>query len=131
MEHRWGQRLLIDVPVRVSAHAFSQREGRLCNLSVSGALLVADLEARLLARVEIHMVSPHRRVHESPGIHAFIARRYRHGFGLEWCEFAPAPISELLRSAQRHPFVHGRHPTPNSALTRARLLGAPLLRHAE
>lgn len=131
MEHRWGERLLVDVPVRVSTHAFSQREGILRNLSVSGALLVSDLDARVLARVQIHVVNHHRRVHESPGIQAFVARRYRHGFGLEWCEFAPSAISELLRAAQRHPFAHFRHPTPGSTLTRARLLGAPLLRHAQ
>jgi hypothetical protein len=131
MEHRWGERVPMDVPVRVSAHAFSQREGRLSNLSVSGALLIADLETRILARVEIHVVTPHRRVHEAPGIQAFIARRYRHGFGLEWCEFAPDAIADLLRAAQRHPFAHHRHPTPASSLTRSRLLGAPLLRHAE
>ena len=130
MEHRWGERVLMNVPVRVSAHAFSQREGRLTNLSVSGALLVADLDARMLARVEIHVVRHHRRVHETPAIQAFIARKYRHGFGLEWCVFAPPAISELLRTAQRHPFAHIRHPTPASALTRARLLGTPLLRHA-
>ena len=131
MEHRWGERLLVNVPVRVSAHAFSQREGHLSDLSVSGALLVADLDARVLARVQIHVVSHHRRVHETPGIQAFIARRYRHGFGLEWCEFAPSAISELLRAAQRQPFAHMRHPTPVSTLTRTRLLGRPLLRHAE
>ena len=123
--------MLIDVPVRVSAHAFSHREGRLTNLSVSGALLVADLDARMLARVEIHLVSHHRRVHETPGIQAFIARKYRHGYGLEWCEFAPAAISALLRGALRQPFSHLRHPTPRAALTRTRLLGTPLLRHAE
>jgi hypothetical protein len=130
MEHRWGERLLVNFPVHISAHAFSQRDGRLTDLSVSGAHLAAELAVRALARIEIMVLLPQRSKHHATAIPAYIARKYRDGFGIEWCQFAPAPVSELLRAALQHPYAYLRHPVPLSSLTRSRLSG-PLLRHAE
>jgi hypothetical protein len=115
--------------VHVSARAFSQRDGRLTDLSVSGAHLEADLAVRALARIEIMVLLPQRSKHHSPTIPAYVARKYRDGFGIEWCQFAPEPVNELLRAAFQHPYTYLRHPVHLSSLTRSRLSG-PLLRHA-
>jgi hypothetical protein len=128
MEQRWGERLPVNVPVRVNSHAFSVREGRLTDLSVSGAHLTVDLDLRLLARVEVTVVLPYRSKHEAPALQAFVTRKGRDAVGIEWCEFAPVAVRELLRSAVQHPFSSlRRHAMP--ALLRPR--AGSLLKHSE
>jgi hypothetical protein len=129
MEHRWGERLNVSVPVRVSAHAFSGHVGRLTNLSVSGGHLEADMDLRLMSRVEIVVVLPYRSKHEAPAVHGYVTRRYRDGFGIEWCQFAPAAVAELLRAAVRHPYT-APHRTGLQTMVRPRTAGS-LLKHAE
>jgi len=130
MEHRWGERLLINLPVRVSTHAFSQCDGKLTDLSVSGAHLQGDVELRPLTRVEVSVVLPQVCKHQSHSMPAYVVRKHRDGYGIEWCEFAPLAITELLRTAIRRPYAYIRHPVPLSSVTRSRLSG-PLLKHAD
>jgi hypothetical protein len=128
MEHRWGERVQVDFPVRVTAHRYSVRDGRLADLSVSGALVKAEFEARVLSRIQVAIVLPLWPKHESPVIEAYVARKFKHAFGIEWCEFAPPAVSELLRAVASRPHMHlRRHPT-SAAQTISRL-SAPLLKH--
>ncbi|MDP9065004.1 MAG: hypothetical protein M3O06_03955 [Pseudomonadota bacterium] len=129
MEHRWGQRVTVDLPVRIIGHPFSGRPGRLLNFSVSGAWITVDLDLRVLSRLQIAIDYPHRPKHEVPLIAAYVARKFKGGFGLEWCEFAPSPISGLLRSFTARRYVRLRRPEPRAAVTIGRLSPA-LLRHA-
>ncbi len=70
--------------------------GCLKNLSLSGALLQSSRELRLyaLVGVRIELLAPSA---DSPGIMARVSRKPAHGIGLEWCEFAPAVVKDLLR----------------------------------
>jgi hypothetical protein len=97
MDHRWGRRVQVDFPVRVAAHRFALRDGRLIDLSVSGALIEADLDARMLSRVQVTLILPAYPRHEAPTVEAYVARKHGHGIGVEWCEFAPRAVRELLR----------------------------------
>jgi hypothetical protein len=130
MEHRWGKRVQVDFPVRVMAHRFSVREGRLADLSVSGARVKADFEARVLSRIQIAIDLPLWPKHESPVVEAYVARRYKHEFGIEWCEFAPRAVSELLHAIANRPHAHLRRRAASASHTHtiSRLSG-PLLKH--
>jgi len=128
MEHRWGERVQVDFPIRVIAHRFSVRDGRLADLSVSGALVKSDFEARVLSRIQVAIDLPLWPKHDSPIVEAYVARRYRHEFGIEWCEFAPRAVTELLRVLVTRPHAHLRRRTASASLTIARL-SAPLLKH--
>jgi hypothetical protein len=99
MDHRWGRRVRVDYPVRVAAHRFVVRDGRLIDLSVSGALIEADVDARILSRVQIVLLLPSWPRHEAPTLEAYVARKHRQGIGVEWCEFAPRAIRDLLRES--------------------------------
>ena len=128
MEHRWGERVQVDYAVRVTAHRFSVRDGRLADVSVSGAFIEADFEARMLSRIQLTIILPLCPKHECPVVDAYIARKYKHGFGIEWCEFAPRAINELLRTVVTRPYAHiPRHPA--SASHTISRLSAPLLKH--
>ncbi len=128
MEHRWGERIPVDFPVRVTVLPYSVREGRLNDLSVSGAFIRTNLEPRLLSRVQIAMALPFYPKHEAPLIFAYVARKYPDGIGVEWCEFAPLPVREILRAISVRPHSRLRGPAAPASSTMARM-AAPLLKH--
>ena len=130
MEHRWGERLRVSLPVRVSTHAFSQWDGKLTDISVSGAHLQGDVELRPLTRVEVAVLLPQVSKYHAHPVKAYVVRRHRDGYGIEWCEFAPLPVTVLLRTAVQRPYAYLKHPPTLSSVTRSRL-ARPLLRHPD
>ena len=93
-ESRWGDRVRVNIPVQVSANALSA-DGYLENLSLSGALVKADVELRLHALIKVSIQMPSQR---SAAITAYVSRKAKEGVGVEWCEFAPSIVKDLLRS---------------------------------
>jgi hypothetical protein len=128
MEHRWGERVQVDFPVRVTAHRFSVRDGRLIDLSVSGARVEALLEARAFSLVRVAIDLPLWPKHESPVVEAYVVRKNKYGIGLEWCEFAPDAVRELLHTVVARPLTRARRHAASASLTVSRL-SAPLLKH--
>jgi hypothetical protein len=95
--HRWGQRTAVDIPVLVAAHASPAIHGRLKNLSLSGALMETDHELRLHAYIEISIKLPEMG-RRAIRVMARVMRTAEGGVGVEWCEFAPSAVKDLLRS---------------------------------
>jgi PilZ domain len=95
--HRWGQRIAVDIPVRVAAHASPEIHGHLRNLSLSGALIEADHELRLHAYIEVSFMLPETG-RGAMTVMARITRELEGAIGLEWCEFAPRAVKDLLQS---------------------------------
>jgi hypothetical protein len=85
-ESRWGDRVKVNIPVHLSADALVGADGCMRNLSLSGA--------HSLIEVSIKMPSPQL----AEGITAYVSRRLKEGVGIEWCEFAPIVVKDLLRS---------------------------------
>jgi len=98
MEHRWGERVGVNIPVRITGHQFTVCVGRLANLSVSGAFIRAEFNPRLLSRIHVLIALPQRTKREAPVIAAYVSRKFKDGIGIEWCEFKPPAISRLLES---------------------------------
>jgi hypothetical protein len=72
------------------------------NLSLSGALMTPDSDLRLNTLIEVSIVMP------SPStctavMKAIVARKSNEGVGIEWYDFAPNIIRDLLRFALRSP----------------------------
>jgi len=128
MEHRWGERVGVDLPVRIAAHPFSVKHGRLINLSVSGASIKSDCELRPLSRIQVVLEIPHTPRSEAPSVAAYVTRTAKNEIGIEWCEFAPPLVSKLLSSLIKRPYLRIRKPGPLPAIPMARL-SAPLLKH--
>jgi PilZ domain-containing protein len=126
MEHRWGERVGVDIPVRITGHPFTVRTGRLSNLSVSGAFIRADVDVRPLSRILVAIELPQLPKRDAPMIPAFVARKLKDGIGIEWCEFKPPAINRLLQSSTARHYRHKRAGTAPGAISR---LSAPLLKH--
>lgn len=96
MEHRWGTRHSIGLPVRLDARPRVLAFARLLNASSSGAYVETRAAPPLMACVHVeldwgsfHRDEPHR-------IPAYVVRTDSAGIGLEWCDFAPMAILELI-----------------------------------
>jgi PilZ domain len=121
MEHRWGQRLKVDLAIRVAGRPYNVRSGRLIDLSASGAYLAVSADLRLLSRVQIALALPNRLTHPTPMAAAYVTRIGKDGIGVEWCEYAPQAVLELLRYAAAH-----RHDRPRTEPGRYVPASAPL-----
>ncbi len=95
-ECRWGDRVRVDIPVQVSADALSA-DGSMKNLSLSGALVKADVDLGLHALVQVS-INTRPASQRAAAITAYISRRTTEGFGVEWCEFAPSIVMYVLLS---------------------------------
>jgi hypothetical protein len=96
LEHRWGERVRVNIPVRVSAAALARVGGSLTNLSLSGAFMKSDCELRLHALIEVRIELPPP-ASRTVAVEAYVSRIHNEGVGIEWCEFGPHVIKELLR----------------------------------
>src|SRR5579859_2142972 len=103
MEHRWGERVQVDVPIRlIAAPLFLVKSGQLRNLSVSGGFIAADVGRHLPSEIQVDL----GRLDESRRITARVVRKLRGGFGVEWSTLTPATLVEFLRAASAHRYVH-------------------------
>lgn len=98
MEHRWGERFVVDWPVRLRCGIRMIGGGRLRNLSVSGGFVETDLRPSPEAPIQIEILSDGARL----DFDAFVVRVGGDGIGVEWVELGPALFGLLLeRSAAR------------------------------
>lgn len=95
-EHRWGERVRVHLPVDVLEDGHDSMPGYLKNLSLSGALLKSSQDLHLHAWIGVRIALPSQ-TSESCLVEARVSRKPAHGVGIEWCEFAPAIVKDLLR----------------------------------
>jgi hypothetical protein len=119
IEHRWGERVWVDIPFQMTAQTMSGIEGRLMNLSLSGALIRADCDLRLNSLIEIRIQLPDSSECQVL-LRAYVARKRGNDVGIEWCDFAATAVKELFRSSKRHPPA----PDPGRSLPRHSTIGA-------
>jgi len=113
MEHRWGNRITVDLPVRIGGAGITGT-GMLRNLSVSGAFIETSLPLAALTMVRIQIPrGPYGRL-EAADTWGFVVRQDHHGIGVEWCDLAPlqpVEVSSLSwHSASRQRSVRTRAP---------------------
>jgi hypothetical protein len=96
-EHRWGARIRVSIPVHVASPSTTAIDGRIKNLSLSGALVATPVDLPLNSRIEVtlELSAP---LPVSARIAAHVARKVDGDVGIEWCQFAPSAIKDLLRS---------------------------------
>jgi hypothetical protein len=96
-EHRWGARIRVSIPVHVASPSETTIDGRIRNLSLSGALMTTALAAPLNSRIAVTLTLPSPS-HGDAVIEAHVTRKNNGEVGVEWCQFAPAAVKDLLRS---------------------------------
>jgi hypothetical protein len=102
MEHRWGQRVELKIPVTLRANGGAATHGVLLNASISGALIATALDVPLFDHLVVTLpaMGP-----TAPGCElvASVARHAREGLGVEWRDMACEPLMSRLRAAGHEP----------------------------
>jgi hypothetical protein len=101
MEHRWGQRVRIDLPVRIKGKSFDFICARLTDLSASGAFIEVILDIRILCKIQVAMIVPQGLARGSIPLDARVIRKQPSGIGIEWAAFPPATYGTLHTIATR------------------------------
>ena len=98
MDHRWGYRVQADLDVQVRWEARTLPVvATLCDISVSGARLRADVRPLLLSRVRV--IGPwDSHANRTAALEGFLVRHTPDGFALEWMQLAPAVLEALIRT---------------------------------
>jgi hypothetical protein len=115
MENRLGERVAIQLAIRLtSTRPQLISIGRLKNVSRSGALIGGcDLQLYSLIHVILQFPGPKK---SDEAIAAYVTRLGNDGVGVEWCEFAPPAVAELMQTPTPAP-----DPLGGSQLERAAL----------
>ena len=108
MEHRWGERSKLNIPVQVDCGPRGVVLAVMRDASASGAFLCTAAQLPLLTsvRVEFGVAAA---LGQTMGVDAQVVRRASDGFGLEWSELAPKAIVDLLNSAHLMPATQPAH----------------------
>lgn len=103
MEHRWGTRQTLDVRVKLHLGSSLPVPGRMLNASSSGAYVAMSIPLRVMTRVHVALEPgryQHSRRHR---VAAYVVRTDAHGVGIEWQQFAPAPVLALMDALELLP----------------------------
>jgi hypothetical protein len=125
MEHRWGERLEVALPVRIRAPYGLIGTGLVVNFSVSGAFIATTLPVAGLSQVRVSFRFGRRAARTMHLDRAtFAAQVVRHnaaGFAVEWCEFGAEDIVAFASSNHRRAQIaHYRPIRPASNLFSAK-----------
>ena len=100
MEHRLGTRMPISLPVQLHCPGNTPAPGRMTNVSLSGAYVQTSADLKPLARIGMTCKHPFSEAAGVPCVAACVTRVAADGVALEWLEFAPAVIRQLMRRVQ-------------------------------
>ena len=99
MEHRCGYRRTVTARVLIRTPNGVSATAALCNISASGALLRTNLPASLHAVVSVGFRGrDFRTQYGRRWVSAHIVRQADGGLAVEWTEFSPEVVREVLLS---------------------------------
>ena len=96
MEHRWGERVAVRQTVELAWLSSPPVAGMLENVSSSGAFVRTEGKGPPRGPVEVILQQGVSGRRPSVRLPAYVVRETASGVGIEWCEFAPRAIRELI-----------------------------------
>lgn len=103
MEHRWGNRIIVDLPVSISGASVAGR-GVLRNLSSTGGYVetALPLAALTMVRVQIprgnHGLAP-------VDTWGLVVRQDQGGVGIEWCDAVAIGVDQSVQLPEMRSFA--------------------------
>ena len=102
MEHRWGHRIQLEVPVTLRVDGQTLGRGVLRSASISGALIETSLELPVYAHLLITLAAAGNPAVSAAPLHACVVRSEPCRLAVEWHDMAcPQIVSMLERASGR------------------------------
>jgi hypothetical protein len=98
-ERRWGPRIQVDLPVRLSLDAGRVETGRMRNLSISGALIECAAELPTFTPLRVEVLAGSEAIHDRIELGARVVRAEHPCLGIEWREFEPQALVDLIKAS--------------------------------
>src|SRR5690349_1356760 len=95
-ERRWGPRVEVDLPVRLKLPQGRSENGRMRNLSLSGALIECVVELPMFTPLRIQIPAIEFSASEPIELTARVVRAEHPQIGIEWRDFEPQSLKDLL-----------------------------------
>lgn len=103
MEHRWGQRVTLEVPVRLDAAGRTLGRGVLRNASVSGGFIETALELPIYTHLGVTLPAAREAAPDCRRLEACVVRVQPGGIAVEWRDMACPSLVALLERASGRP----------------------------
>jgi hypothetical protein len=103
MEHRWGQRITFEVPVKLAMGGRTLGRGVLRNVSMSGALIETTVELPVFSNLEVTIPDLGHRSSRACNLDACVVRCEPGRFAVEWRDMACPSIAALLERVSGQP----------------------------
>ena len=101
MEHRWGRRIALTIPVSLAMGGGKPLLGEMLNVSISGAFVQTPRAIPLGTQLEVEVIPRHDHVGRNlERVAAHVTRCGGDGVGIEWCDLAPRSVRVLLEATQ-------------------------------
>jgi hypothetical protein len=101
MEHRWGERVAVRMTVELTSGSSPRVPGHLENVSSSGAFVRTEGRGPPRGPVAVILRQDGSDRPRYVRLAAYVVREAEGGVGIEWCEFAPRAVRELIRGDRR------------------------------
>ena len=101
MEHRWGERVEVRLTVELSSGSSPRITGSMVNVSSSGAFVRTQGRGPPRGPVEVTFVAPGSGRARLVQLPAYVVRETAVGVGIEWSQFAPRMVRDLLLRDRR------------------------------
>ena len=98
-ERRWGPRIQVDLPVRLTLPQGRSETGRLRNVSMSGAMIECAAELPTFTTMRVEILAGAETLPAKIELGARVVRAEHPCLGIEWREFQPQALADLLRAS--------------------------------
>jgi hypothetical protein len=98
-ERRWGPRIQVDLPVRLTLAQGRSETGRMRNLSMSGALIECPAELPAFTTLRVEILPGAQVLPATIELGARVVRAEHPCLGIEWRDFQPQALADLIRAS--------------------------------
>ena len=100
-ERRWGDRVGIDLPVRLGFGRDGSAPGRMRDASISGALIECAIELPTFTQVRVEILADGASLPEPIQLAARVVRAEHPCIGVEWRDVPPPALETLLQAGEQ------------------------------
>ena len=98
-ERRWGPRIQVDLPIRLTLPQGRSETGRPRNVSMSGAMIECAAELPTFTTMRVEILAGAETLPAKIELGARVVRAEHPCLGIEWREFQPQALADLLKAS--------------------------------